>query len=64
MICERCHTEAQAYTLSMFDNAEICLDCKALERGHPQYPEAQLTERAEVERGNLNFPGIGKPADL
>ncbi len=34
------------------------------ERDHPRYAEAVAKEEEEIRRGNLNYPGIGKPIDL
>jgi hypothetical protein len=48
----------------MFNTEQICLDCKEREEQHPRYEEARRAEAEAVRRGELNFPGIGKPEDL
>ena len=62
--CQRCKREAQATIGSMFDTSMICMDCLAKEQAHPRYEEARRVEAEAVRRGDYNFPGIGKPADL
>jgi hypothetical protein len=42
----------------------ICFNCSDLERSHPKYLEAREAELEALKRGDYNFPGIGKPADL
>jgi hypothetical protein len=42
----------------------ICFDCSNLERAHPKYLEAREAELKAIQRGDYNFPGIGKPSDL
>lgn len=64
MRCQRCSKETAAHTMSMFNTETICLDCSAKEGRHPQYQAAVDAEAAAVRSGNLNFRGIGKPADL
>lgn len=62
--CRRCGAKDKPTTMSRFNVDIICLDCQAKEKAHPRYAEAAAAELAEVKRGNYNFPGIGKPADL
>jgi len=50
--------------MSRFNTDIICRKCEDLERAHPQYKEAQEAELAACKRGDYNYPGIGKPADL
>lgn len=50
--------------MSMFNTEMICMSCKDKEKRHPDYPAAQAAEREAVQKGNYNFEGIGKPADL
>ena len=64
MICERCKKETISYTMSIFNTDQICPDCEEKERAHPQYQLARNAESCAVRRGDLNFPGIGKPEDL
>ena len=63
-ICERCGKKTTAFTMSMFNEEHICMECKAKESRHPDYKKAQDAEHEAVKNGNMNFSGIGKPADL
>jgi len=45
--------------MSMFNEQEICMDCKDKERARPDYKQAQEAERAQVQQGNYNYKGIG-----
>lgn len=62
--CPRCGGSLQISIMSRFNTEIICLDCEAKERRHPDYPKAVAAELEAVKRGEQNFPGIGKPADL
>ena len=64
MKCNRCNQESRITMMSMFNLDTICIPCKEIELNHPRYQEALDREREEVEKGNMNYPGIGKPADL
>jgi hypothetical protein len=64
MECNRCYTETNTHTMSMFNIEDICMDCKKKEREHPHYEKARQTEADQVRQGNYNFQGIGKPKDL
>ena len=57
--CQRCGTETNSHTMSMFNMQDICLTCKEEERKHPKYDEARQRELEEIKRGNYNFEGIG-----
>ena len=59
MECQRCGTETNSHTMSMFNMQDICLTCKEEERKHPKYDEARQRELEEIKRGNYNFEGIG-----
>ena len=50
--------------MSRFNEDIICPECETKERAHPKYREAADAELAEVKKGNYNYKGIGKPADL
>ena len=63
-ICERCGKETKSFTMSMFSEEYICMECKEKERQHPDYQRARDAEHEAVKNGNMNFSGIGKPADL
>jgi hypothetical protein len=43
----------------MFNTDMICMNCKKEETQHPRYDEAVRREWEEVQKGNLNFEGIG-----
>jgi hypothetical protein len=48
----------------MFNREDICLDCKEKETKHPLYEKAREADEAQMRKGNFNFEGIGRPADL
>jgi len=62
--CDRCFKSPTAVIMSMFNEDWVCFDCLEKEREHPDYKKAQEAELNEIRKGNLNFPGIGKPVDL
>ena len=62
--CERCRLKVESVTMSRFNIQMICPKCETKEKAHPMYKEAKEREFEEVKRGNYNFAGIGKPADL
>ena len=62
--CARCPDIPSSTIMSRFNTDIICRKCEDLERAHPQYKEAQEAELAACKRGDYNYPGIGKPADL
>lgn len=64
MKCQRCGKETDAFTMSMFNTDECCMECIEKEQKHPDYQKARDVEHAEVVKGNYNFPGIGLPNDL
>jgi len=53
-----------AFTMSYFNTDRICLDCSALEQKHPLFEAARAADEEAIKRGDMNFPGIGKPDDL
>lgn len=57
--CQRCYKPAKMHTMSMFDVALICMECSEHEKNHPKYPHAIKAERQAIERGDMNFPGVG-----
>ena len=58
--CDRCGVSLdKGRTMSMFTTECICMECKRAEQGRSDYREALDTERAECQRGNRNFEGIG-----
>ena len=62
--CDRCGEENTATIMSYFNTDTLCMACKEKERAHPDFERAREAEIAEVQKGNYNYPGIGKPADL
>jgi hypothetical protein len=62
-LCVRCHTNKPCI-MSRFNVDWICGECETKEKAHPEYPRAAAAELAAVKRGEYNYPGIGKPADL
>ncbi len=64
MVCDRCKDKTLGVTMSRFNTDMICRDCEEKEKAHPDYGEAVWMEAQAVKHGDMNFPGIGKPADL
>ncbi len=62
--CDRCSRSTNVITCSYFNTEMICMKCKEKEKAHSKYEEAVKVEREHVLKGNMNFPGIGKPNDL
>lgn len=64
-VCQRCGKDPLVVsTMSMFNLQTICMDCKLKEKFHPDYSKACDAERAAVQAGCKNWPGIGLPEDL
>ena len=62
--CVRCGKNVGAFTMSRFNLDRICMGCQEIEKAHPDYQQAVDAELKEIQAGNMNFVGIGKPADL
>jgi len=62
--CWRCGKADGAFTMSRFNTDRICMNCQDLEKAHPKYQEAVNAELIQVQQGNYNYEGIGKPKDL
>lgn len=60
--CDRCKAPLGASIMSKFDQAILCLACKADERLAPGYLLADEAEVAAVRRQEYNFPGVGLTA--
>jgi hypothetical protein len=58
-ICDRCHEEMEAHTMSRFNLQTICMACVEDERLAPGYKLAAEIELNAVRSGDRNFPGIG-----
>lgn len=57
-VCVRCREYARISTVSWFNTDVICKTCSEIEEKHPLFQRAKDTERKEVEKGNLNYPGL------
>lgn len=58
--CDRCGgTLEGGRIMSMYNEQCICMTCKKEERKRADYKNALDAERAEVEKGNYNFKGVG-----
>jgi ssDNA-binding Zn-finger/Zn-ribbon topoisomerase 1 len=65
--CDRCGSTGQVLTMSRFNTEWVCCgpgSCEEIEKAHPLYPAARAAEEEAVRRGDMNFPGVGKPPDL
>ena len=62
--CHRCGKKSSSHIMSFFSDDLICFACCRRERAHPQYETARRAEGDACLRGDLNFYGVGKPADL
>lgn len=62
--CARCGRQIAVSIVSRFNTDILCVECSEKERAHPHYADAVMKEEEEIRRGNLNYPGIGKPPDL
>ena len=56
--CHRCGVASYVHTMSFFNTELICLKCDDAEKADPEYKQAVEAERAEVMKGNMNYPGI------
>jgi hypothetical protein len=57
--CQRCGVETDTHTMSMYDVALICMNCKDSEKHRDDYENAQRAEERAVRAGNYNFEGVG-----
>lgn len=62
--CDRCHRHTGVTIMSKFNRDEICMECQQIESRHPYYKEACRVELENVRSGNMNFAGVGLPADF
>ncbi len=62
--CDRCRKKMGSCSMSRFNTDMICESCENKEKSHAKYAEAKSVEESMVRNGNMNFKGIGKPADL
>ena len=59
--CARCGKEPESFSISFFNEDEICRECREIERMHPDYARARRIEREHLVGGDYGFPGIGLP---
>ena len=58
--CDRCGGSLDGgRIMSMFNTDCICMACKEAEQQRPDYKAALEADRAAIQAGNYNFPGIG-----
>lgn len=62
--CQRCRATGMPLIMSRFNTEMICEACETREKAHPQHAAAAQAERDAVRCGDMNFSGVGKPADL
>ena len=63
--CDRCGGPLNGgRVLSVFSGKVLCLDCKRKECKHPDYQKACDAAHAALNRGDIDFPGIGWPEFL
>jgi hypothetical protein len=62
--CDRCDRLTNTTKGSYFNTDMICSICQEEEKAHPMYQTAVHKENEEVQKGNLNFAGIGLPEEL
>lgn len=62
--CDRCNSVTNTLKMSFFNTDMCCISCIKKEQLHSKYDEAKRAERQQILKGNYNFAGIGKPADL
>lgn len=59
--CDRCGKSLKnGRMMSMFNEANLCLDCIEVERKRSDYHQTIEADHAEIRKGNFNFKGIGK----
>jgi hypothetical protein len=58
VICSRCSKHATIHLTSIMNGDEICLSCKAEERQHPLYTDAQLEEELALQQDDTGFQGL------
>jgi hypothetical protein len=56
--CHKCGVASYVHTMSFFNTELICPKCEDAEKADPEYKQAVEAERAEVMKGNMNYPGI------
>lgn len=65
MNCTRCNRENRKMLfMSVFNDEQICVDCKEREESHPKYLDALFADREALKNRDYNFTGIGVPSDL
>ena len=59
--CDRCRKATNIFTMSWFNQDNICMQCCYEEEKHPDFEFAKNVEVAYTKRGNMNYPGVGYP---
>ena len=59
MICQRCFKETRLYSVSWFNDDDICLDCQDDEKFCPNYGRARSVELSHVRSGLTMLGGVG-----
>ncbi len=64
--CDRCGADLSytGSTQSMFNTEVICGDCQKHEQAHPMFGAAKAASDEALAVGDLEFAGIGLPAEL
>lgn len=62
--CERCLADTDCTTGSWFNLQMICMSCSSEENSHPAIGVAKGLDNAAVLSGDMNYVGMGLPADL
>ena len=60
--CDRCK-KLETSRMSIFNTQMLCTPCLETEKSHPIYSIAREIESIHVRLGNLNYEGLGLPAD-
>lgn len=59
MTCQRCSKHTNLFIMSMYNEQEICMDCKKEETQRSDYAQALEMDEDEIRNGNFNFKGMG-----
>lgn len=56
--CDRCGRKLTKLVMSKMNTDALCKKCIAEEKEHPRYREAIEADKAEIEKGNINYLGL------
>lgn len=62
MVCDRCKNETDSFQMSFFNTDLCCPHCVEIEKKHPLYFLAKITEHAHAAAGDYGYQGIGLPS--